>query len=196
MAAQDKHEPDVDALLIELSAGGSSALDQIVPLVYRDLRSIAHQHLLGEGRGHTLDTTALVHEAYLRLVDLHHMEWTDLPHFLAMASRMMRRVLIDFARRRRAGKRGGEVLHVTLTDPRGRQSVKIDDLLALDEALQELETLEPRRCRVVECRFFAGLTIEQTADALEVSPGTVKRDWRLAREWLNRKLGESAGPSP
>jgi RNA polymerase sigma factor (TIGR02999 family) len=196
MAAPGGHDSDVEALLAELSAGGSSALDELVPLVYRDLRSIAHRHLCAEKPGHTLDTTSLVHEAYLRLIDLHRVEWHDLPHFLAMASRMMRRVLIDFARRRRAEKRGGGVVHVTLTDPRGGHTVSIDDLLALDEALCELEACEPRRCRVVECRFFAGLTIDQTADALRVSPGTVKRDWRLAREWLNRRLAETTEPSP
>ena len=187
-------EPDVAALLVELSAGDPSALDEIVPLVYQDLRSIAHHHLRAESAGQTLNTTALVHETYLRLVELHRMEWEDMPHFMAMASRMMRRILIDFARRRRATKRGGDFLQVTITDFQCPEKVQIDDLLALDEALDALEALHPRRCRIVECRFFAGLTIDESAVALEVSPGTVKRDWRLARAWLNQRLGPSTEP--
>lgn len=184
-------EPDVSALLAELSAGRRGALDEIVTLVYADLRSIAHRHLIGERSSHTLNTTELVHEAFVRLVDLQRIQWQDLPHFTAMASRMMRRILIDYARRRDAKRRGGEILHVPLTGAEGSISVALDDLIALDSALEELETIAPRRCRVVECRFFAGLTIDETAEALGVASGTVKRDWRLAREWLNRKL---AGP--
>ena len=184
-------EPDVAALLAELSAGEGAALDEIIPLVYADLRTIAHRHLAGERSGHTLSTTGLVHEAFLRLVDLERVQWQDLPHFTAMASRMMRRILIDYARRRKAERRGRDVIHVPLTDAEGAVSVDLDELIALDTALEELEGLEPRRCRVVECRFFAGLTIEETARTLGVSPGTVKRDWRLSRDWLNRRL---AGP--
>lgn len=196
MTAPDDYDPDVAALLDELSAGSEGALNELVPLVYRDLRSLARRHLSGERSDRTMNTTALVHETYIRLVDLRCMTWEDLPHFMAMASRMMRRVLIDFARKRRADKRGGGTAHVTLTNIGGPVSVDLDDLLALDEALVELETKSERGCRVVECRFFAGLTIAETADALGVSPGTVKRDWRLARAWLNDRLADSAEPGP
>lgn len=192
MTTPGDYEPDVDALLHELSAGSEAALDELVPLIYRDLRALASRHLRGESSGRTLDTTALVHETYMRLVDLRRMQWEDLPHFMAMASRMMRRVLIDFARRRSARKRGGEATHVTLTDVGGPVRVDLHDLLALDEALVELESISERWCRIVECRFFAGLTIAETADALGVSPGTVKRDWRVARAWLNQRLADSS----
>jgi len=188
MTRADEQEVDVTALLQELSAGAPGALDALIPLVYRDLRSAAHRHLRGESPGHTLDTTALVHEAYLRLVQLQRVHWADRAHFMALASRLMRRILIDYSRMRSRQKRHGGRTRVTLTGLAGVGGVEPDDLLALDEALSELEALDERRCRVVECRFFAGLSIEEVARALDVSPGTVKRDWRLAREWLNQRL--------
>jgi len=187
MTRTDEHEVDVMALLQELTAGTPGALDALVPLLYRDLRSAAHRHLRREDPGHTLDTTALVHEAYLRLVDVRDMEWEDRAHFMAMASRMMRRILIDYSRARNREKRGGGWTRVTLSGVIGN-GVDPHELLALDEALGELETVSERQCRMVEYRFFAGLTVAEAADVLGVSEGTAKRDWRLAREWLNRRL--------
>ena len=193
MDTRDHAEPDVTALLRQVSAGSSEALDAIIPLVYRELRSIAHRHLRREDPGHTLNTTALVHEAYLRLVDLRRIEWRDRTHFFAMASRMMRRILMNYARRRKRVKRGGGRARLSLTELDLAIDENLDDLLALDEALRGLEAANERRCRVVECRFFAGLDIGEIAEALGVSPGTVRRDWRLARLWLNRQL--AAGPA-
>lgn len=164
-------------------------VDRLVPLTYAELRQIAHHHLRRERQGHTIDTTALVHEAYLRLAPLDSMEWQGRTHFLAMAARAMRRVLVDYAKQRGAQKRGGGRSRVELqpwmvmVDDRG------EDLLALDDALERLASLDERQCRVVECRFFAGMTIAETAEALQVSVATVKRDWTHARAWLNRALG-------
>lgn len=188
MDSRDLAEPDVTALLRQVSAGSSDALDAVIPMVYRELRSIAHRHLRREDPGHTLNTTALVHETYLRLVDVRRIEWRDRTHFFAMASRMMRRILMNYARRRKRVKRGGGRARLSLTELDLPIDENLDALLALDEALRRLEAANERRCRVVECRFFAGLDIEETAEALGVSPGTVKRDWRLARLWLNREL--------
>lgn len=188
-------EPNVTMLLRRMSAGSGETLDAIIPLVYRELRSIAHRHLRREDPGHTLSTTALVHEAYLRLVDVRQVEWQGRAHFFAMASRIMRRVLINYARRRKRAKRGGGRVASSLEEGElPIDQTHLDDLLALDEALARLEAVNERRCRVVECRFFSGLGIEETAEALGVSPGTVKRDWRLARLWLNRQL--TAPPRP
>lgn len=188
MARPYHAEPDVTTLLQEMAAGGREAMDALVPLVYQELRSIAHRHLRGEDSGHTLNTTALVHEAYLRLVDVRRVEWRDRTHFFAMASRMMRRILMNYARMRKRAKRGGGDVPFSLDERDLPIDENLDDLLALDEALTRLAESSERRCRVVECRFFAGLDIGETAEALGVSPGTVKRDWRLARLWLNRQL--------
>lgn len=194
MDIHDDTRQDVTALLRQMSAGSSEALDAMIPLVYRELRSIARRHLRREDPGHTLNTTALVHEAYLRLVDVRRVEWQDRLHFFAMASRMMRRILINYALRHKRTKRGGGRVPVSLEQVHLPIHAHLDELLALDEALTRLAAVDERRCRVVECRFFAGLDIEETAEALDVSPGTVKRDWRLARIWLNRQL--SAEPVP
>lgn len=166
-----------------------NTVDRLVPLTYAELRRIAHHHLRRERAGHTIDTTALVHEAYLRLAPLDSMEWQGRTHFLAMAARAMRRVLVDYAKKRGAQKRGGGRSRVELepwmvmVDDRG------EELLALDDALERLAAVDERQCRVVECRFFAGMTIAETAEALGVSVATVKRDWAHARAWLNRALG-------
>jgi RNA polymerase sigma factor (TIGR02999 family) len=195
MDTRDHAEPpEVTALLRQLSAGNSEALHSIVPLVYRELRTIAHRHLRRENPGHPLNTTALVHEAYLRLVDVRRVEWRDRTHFFAMASRMMRRILINDARRRKRAKRNDGRVPESLEERDLPVDENLDELLALDEALTRLEAAHERRCRVVECRFFAGLDIEETAEALGVSSETVKRDWRLARLWLNRQL--AAKPVP
>lgn len=193
MDPRDDTRPDVTALLRQMSGGSGEALDALVPLVYRELRSIAHRHLRSEDPGHTLNTTALVHEAYLRLVDLRRVEWRDRTHFFAMASRMMRRILMNYARMRKRAKRGGGRVPFPLQEGDLPIDENLDDLLALDEALRRLEAVNERRCRVVEYRFFAGLTIEETAEGLGVSTGTVKRDWRLARLWLNGELAAERG---
>ena len=179
---------DVTALLLELSGGRREALDELLPLVYEELRRLAHRHRGGERAGHTLNTTALVHEAYLKLVDVQKVEWQDRGHFLAMASRAMRRILVDYARARSRAKRGGEAERVPLDQAITITDVQSDDLLALDGALSGLEALNERQCRGVEYRFFGGMTLEEVADVLGVSHGTAKRDWTLARAWLNREL--------
>ncbi len=184
--------PDVTALLLELSGGRREALDDLLPLVYDELRRLAHRHLGGERVGHTLNTTALVHEAYVKLVDVQRVEWQDRGHFLAMASRAMRRILVDYARARNRAKRGGGAERVPLDQAIQISDEQAEDLIALDDALSRLEALNERQCRGIEYRFFGGMTLEEVADALGVSHGTAKRDWTLARAWLNRELGGSA----
>lgn len=181
---------DVTGLLHQWRAGADQALDLLIPAVYDKLCAIARGHLARENPGHTLSTSALVHEAYLSLVDQSAVDWQDRVHFYAIASRTMRRVLVWHARRRNAAKRsGGPVLALedgdALADPAGRDAL---DLLALNEALEKLEKVDPRLCRVVECRHFGGLTVEDTAAALGTSPATVKRDWQAARAWLRVAL--------
>jgi RNA polymerase sigma factor (TIGR02999 family) len=186
---------DVTDLLGELRRGNRAALDELVPIVYDELRGIASRQLVGERAGHTLQTTALVHEAFLKLVGLDRIDWQGRAHFFAVAARLMRQILVDYAERRGAQKRGGGLVRVPLDEgtltvaPGGAsEGAHLDSLVSLDAALRRLETTDARQGRVVECRFFAGMSVEETAEALEVSPGTVKRDWRLARAWLNREL--------
>jgi RNA polymerase sigma factor (TIGR02999 family) len=186
---------DVTDLLGELRQGNRAALDELVPIVYDELRGIASRQLAGERAGHTLQTTALVHEAFLKLVGLDRIDWQGRAHFFAVAARLMRQILVDYAERRGAQKRGGGLVRVPLDEgtltvaPGGAsEGAQLDSLVSLDAALRRLETTDARQGRVVECRFFAGMSVEETAEALEVSPGTVKRDWRLARAWLNREL--------
>jgi len=181
---------DITGLLRELSQGRRDALDRLIPIVYEELRRIAHGQLRREHTGHTLSTTGLVHEAYLKLVNIHQVEWRDRAHFFAMAARLMRRILIDYARGKRREKRGGDAVQVQLTDAFDVPGpVAVEDLVALDEALARLEAQSERQCRVVECRCFAGLSLEETAHALGISVATVKRDWDFSRAWLNRELG-------
>ena len=177
----------VTELLQQLSRGRQGAADDLLPMVYSELRRIAHRQLKGERAGHTLNATALVHEAYLRL-GLNRISWNDRVHFFAVAARAMRRVLIDYALARRAEKRGGGAADVTLDDTIAAPERRIDDLLAIDEALNRLEQLDPRQVMVVECHVFAGMSLDDTAAVLDVSPATVSRDWALARAWLNRAL--------
>jgi len=167
---------------------GRATIDALVPLLYDELRRIAHYRLRAEQTGHTLETTGLVHEAYLRLAGSERLELADRAHLLAVAAQAMRHVLIDSAVRRKAGKRGGGLATVSLDDVAVVDAARSDELLALDEALTRLGAIDPRQARVVECRFFGGMSIEDTAAALDVSPATVKRDWALARAWLNREL--------
>jgi RNA polymerase sigma factor (TIGR02999 family) len=169
----------------EQAAGG---LDDVFPAVYEELRRVAHRHLRGEGTGHTLGTTALVHEAYLELSRLEHIRWPGQAYVLAAASRAMRRILIDFAVARRAQKRGGGAVAEPLDDAVAMAVSRGDELLALDEALDGLMAVNERYVRVVECRFFGGMSVEETAEALGTSPATVKRDWTVARAWLHREL--------
>ena len=169
-----------------LSSG--DRLRELFETVYAELRRIAHRHLGGERVGHSLGTTGLVHEAYLELARLEHIEWPGRAYVLAAASQAMRRILIDYALARRTKKRGGGVAVVPLDDAVAMAVSRSDTLLALDEALDRLAALSPRSARVVECRFFGGMSIEETAEALAISPATVKREWGVARAYLNREL--------
>ena len=163
-------------------------LDAVFPVVYEELKRVAHRHLNGELSGHTLGTTALVHEAYLELARLDHIRWPGREYVLAAASRAMRRVLVDYAVARKAEKRGGGQIAEPLDDAVAMAASRSEELLALDEALERLATVHERYARVVECRFFGGMSVEETAEALGTSPATVKRDWTVARAWLNREL--------
>lgn len=185
----DAGRSEVTALLKAHSAGSEGALDSAMPLVYEELRRLAAGQLARERDGHTLGTTALVHEAYIRLVDIREIAWEDRVHFFAMAARLMRRVLVDHARQRQRSKRGGGAVHVPLSDAIGVADVSAEELLTLDTLLSKLTDLDARKAQVVECRCFAGLTVEETARALDTSPSTVKRDWAFARAWLNRAAG-------
>lgn len=178
---------DVTALLLAWRAGDEAALARLTPLVHDELRRIARRCLRGERANHSLPATALVHEAYVRLVDAREVNWQNRSHFLAMAARLMRRVLVDVARARGRQKRGGGALQVTLTDGL-RSTEQPFDVTALDSALDALAAIDPRRSQVVELRFFGGLSVAETAAVLNLSPETVMRDWKLARAWLRREL--------
>ena len=170
------------------SAFDASELERLVPVVYDELRRIAHRQLRGERSDHTLDTTGLVHEAYLKLSRLERIEWRDRGHFLAAAAGVMRRVLVDYAVARKAGKRGSGRQRVPLDEVFILADDRAEELLALDEALERLARESERAARIVEWRFFAGMSVEETADVLGISPATVKREWALARAWLTREL--------
>ena len=180
---------DVTRLLQEWSDGSDDAFERLIPLVYEDLSRIAHRQLRGERPDHTLSTRALVHESYLNLVGKPGGEWRSRAQFFAVASRAMRRVLIDHARRRKAARRGGGAVPITWTDGVGSEERDLDQLLSLDEALSALAERHPRMGRIVECRFFAGMTVEATAEVLHTSPRTVERDWARAKAYLYRELG-------
>jgi len=178
----------VTRLLLAWSDGDKSAMDQLMPLVYGELRRLAKQHMRRERAGHTLQTTALIHEAYLRLIDASQVRLENRRHFFAVASRLMRQALVDLARERGSLKRGGAAERVSLDEALTVSSQRDDEFLALDEALCALAEFDARKSKVVEMRFFGGLSVEETAEALDVSVETVHRDWRLARSWLLRKL--------
>jgi RNA polymerase sigma factor (TIGR02999 family) len=182
--------PSITHLLVAWGQGDRAALDQLVPLVNTELRRLARSYLRGERQNHTLQTTALVNEAYLRLVDQKHVRWQNRAHFLAIAAQLMRRILVDYARRRQYQKRGGGALQVTLNEAESLANERSPDLVALDEALLELAKMDARRSQVVELRFFGGLSIEETAEALKVSPTTVERDWIIAKAWLHKELAK------
>jgi RNA polymerase sigma factor (TIGR02999 family) len=185
----------VTRLLAKVGAGNQAAFDEVFPLVYAELRRIAAREMRREKPGRTLQTTALVHEAYLRLLKDASLSFQNRAHFLGIASRAMREILIEHARARSARKRGGGAVRLTLDDLVASVSSPSVDVLALDEALQRLARLDERHARVVELRYFGGMSVEETAAALDLSPATVKRDWTLARAWLYRELGGS-GPAP
>jgi RNA polymerase sigma factor (TIGR02999 family) len=182
---------DVTALLISWSAGERSAGDRLIAAVYTELHRQASRALRREGEGHTLGATELVHEAYLRLVDQRRVEWRNRAHFFGIAAEVMRRLLVDHARARLAGKRGGGTPRLALGDVDIASAGGDADVLELHDALERLATLDPRQSRLVELRYFGGLNIEETAEALDVSPATVKREWSVARAWLRRELATS-----
>lgn len=179
---------EITVLLKELSSGRRKALEDLMPKVYDELRAIAQRHMVGERPGHTLSSTAVVHEAYLRIAELSEIDWQDRNHFFAIASQAMRRVLVNHAIARSTKKRGGGRRRVDLIDNLALEEPDVDGILALHQALEKLEQLDARQVRIAECRFFGGMTVEETAAALGVSPATVKRDWASARAWLNREL--------
>jgi RNA polymerase sigma factor (TIGR02999 family) len=181
---------DLTELLLASQAGAPGAVDRLMPLVYEELKALAAGYLRAERADHTLQTTGLVHEAYLRLVDQRRTTWQNRAHFFGIAAQAMRRILVDHARRRRARKRDAG-RPVTLDDNLAGSSSDSDEVLAIDAALQRLAALDPRQARMVELRYFAGLSIEQTAEALDISPATVKRDWLSAKAWLQRELTAS-----
>jgi len=179
---------DVTQLLLEWNRGDRSALDRLMPLVYEQLRALAGRNLRRERSGHTLLATALVHEAYLKLVDQRQVRWQDRAQFFAVAAQLMRRILVDHARRHAAAKRGSGKPALSLEDAEASVPPAPLDLLGLDRALDRLKALDERQARIVELRFFGGLTIEDTAEVLRISPATVKNEWSLARGWLYREL--------
>jgi RNA polymerase sigma factor (TIGR02999 family) len=184
----------VTGLLLAWGRGDESALDRLMPLVYRELRRIAQRFMAREAAGHTLQATALVNEAYLRLVDAREVDWRDRAHFFSLSARVMRRVLVDHARARDAQKRLGQCVRVSFDDTLAVSDEPALDVAALDDALAALEKFDPRKSRVVEMRFFAGLSVEETATVLNVSADTVMRDWRLAKAWLQKEMRGASGP--
>ena len=187
-ALPERRTRSVTELLTSWCAGDESALAQLTPLVHDELHRLARRQMRSERAGHTLQTTAVVNEAYLRLVDLTRVRWQDRAHFFAMAARLMRHILVDYARSHASAKRGGDILAVSLNEAAVVSAESSTDLVALDDALRALTLLDARKSQVVEMRFFGGLTVQETADALSVSPETVMRDWQFAKKWLLREL--------
>lgn len=182
---------NVTQLLIGWGSGDKEALDKLLPVVYDELRKQAARYLRRERAGHTLQTTALIHEAYLRLVDQKNVHWQNRAQFFGLAAQLMRRILVDHARTKKRAKRGGSDIRVSLTG--AKILAKSDDLdvVALDEALDRLAEIDERQSKIVELRFFSGLTVEETAEVLSISPATVKRDWSMAKAWLHRELSSN-----
>lgn len=183
---------EVTQLLVAWGNGDQSARDQLLPLVYDELRRLAHRYMSRERSGHTLQTSALVHEAFLRMVDQREVHWQNRAHFFGIAGELMRRILVDHARSRQSAKRGGDARHVPMEEEAIVSPERAADIIALDEALSVLTTIDSRKSRIVELRFFAGLSIEETAEVLAVSPGTVMRDWTLAKAWLRKEMTTDA----
>ncbi len=185
---------EITRLLSEYEAGDREALERLLPLVYDELRRLAAHYLRGERPGHTLQPTALVHEAWFKLVDQRDVRWQNRAHFLGVAAQQMRRILVDHARGHNRYKRGGDQVRLPLDDARDVPEERDVDLVRLDDALRDLAAIDPQQSRVVELRYFGGLTIEETAEAIGVSPATVKRDWAMARAWLHRALVPETDP--
>jgi RNA polymerase sigma factor (TIGR02999 family) len=183
-------------LLLAWRDGDRAALEELVPIVYAALRRLAHDQMRGERPGHILQTTALVNEAYLRLIDSNRVRWQSRAHFFAIAAQLMRRILVDDARARGSLKRGGAAVHLSLDDAPVVSRQPDMDILALDEAMTRLAAVDARKCQVVELRYFGGLSVEETARALHVSPETVMRDWKVAKLWLLRELKQAATGRP
>ena len=179
----------ITQLLKDWGNGDETARDQLMPLVYEELHHMAHRYMRKERPGHTLQTSALVHEAYVRLVDQTDVEWQNRAHFYGIAAQMMRRILVDHARSRQYAKRGGDARPVSLDEVAMVSEERTAEVIALDEALAGLAVIDQRKSQVVELRFFGGLSIEETAGVLAVSPGTIMRDWTLAKAWLRREMG-------
>jgi RNA polymerase sigma factor (TIGR02999 family) len=190
MATPSTHE--ITGLLVAWSDGDQIALEKLTPLVYQELRRLAQGYLRGEREGHTLQTSDLAHEAYLRLVDASQMRWQNRAHFFAVSANLMRHILVDFARARRNLKRGGDAQQVSLDEALTVAAGHSDELVALDDALNDLARLDERQSKVVELRFFGGLTEAEIAEVLQVSPRTVSSDWNLARSWLLRELSKNS----
>jgi RNA polymerase sigma factor (TIGR02999 family) len=181
---------EVTRLLLAWSDGDRAALDQLMPIVYSELRRLARRHLGGERPGHTLQTTALVNEAYLRLVGQRPLQWQNRAHFFAVSAQLMRQILVDYARARHNAKRGGRAVKVELDEAAEVSTERAAEMVALDDALTALAGFDQRKSRIVELRFFGGLSIEETAEVLKVSPGTVMREWTLAKAWLREEIGK------
>jgi RNA polymerase sigma factor (TIGR02999 family) len=190
----------VTALLIDWRAGDGGAVEKLIPLVHAELRRIAKRHMAGERQDHLLQATALVNEVYLRLIDIRRVQWQDRAHFFAVAARLMRRVLVDFARAEKNQKRGGALHRITFDQNLPVAGDTPDDVIAIDQALQALAVEYERKVQVVELRFFGGLSVEETAEVLKISQETVMRDWKFAKAWLMRELSRrvraGTGPGP
>ena len=184
----DPSQHEVTQMLVAWSNGDQDVRDELMSVVYQELHRLAHHYMKRESPGHTLQTSALVNEAFLRLIDQRNVQWRNRAHFFGIAAQMMRRILVDYARQRRYAKRGGDARQVTLNDDLIVTDQRSADVVALDEALIELANIDDRKSKVVELRFFGGLSIEETAEVLAVSPGTVMRDWTLAKAWLQRAM--------
>jgi RNA polymerase sigma-70 factor (ECF subfamily) len=185
----DPSSSDVTMLLKRFSDGDQGALAELMPLIYNELHRLASSYLRRERSDHTLQTTALVHEAYLRLVDQKDAHWKGRGHFLAVAAQTMRRILVDYARRHKAGKRGGPLPRLSLEEGVAVSEEQSESLLLLDGLLTRLGAIDPQEVRIIELRFFGGLSVEETADVMGISPTTVKREWSVAKKWLARELG-------
>lgn len=178
----------VTQLLIDYCEGDTQALDQLLPLIYDELRRLAHRQRMRKGARETLNTTALVHEAYIKLVNHPNPSWNDRTHFFRVAAKAIRQILVDYARKQQAAKRGGQQPVLSFDEALFLPDGRVEEVLALDEALTRLEQFDERQSQIVELRYFVGFTIAETADALDISPSTVKRDWTAARAWLHREL--------
>jgi RNA polymerase sigma factor (TIGR02999 family) len=181
----------ITELLAKMSRGEPDAVNHLVPLLYRELRTLAARCMAGERRNHTLEPTALAHEAYLRLVNQHQLEWHDRTHFLSVAARVMRRLLVDHARRRKAARRGGGQVGLTLGAADIQEPHSFEDIIDIDRSLEELTAIDERQARIVEGRIFGGLTVDEIAAVEGVSPGTVQREWNFAKAWLRRELNRT-----